>query len=326
MASQQQQQPPPVLIVGAGPRGLLLSLWLTKYNVPHRLIDAHASAGQTSRAIVVHARTLEFYRMLGLDEEILAAGAKVNALQINSNGSPRGKVMVGDAGIGQSFYPFILSVTQDEHEEILERRLQQTGGKVERGFEMVEMAVAEGERGVDVRIRPVGAGGVDEEVVRASFVVGCDGAHSAVRHAAGIEFPGGMYERTFFVADVFCHGPIQTGGNLNMCVSNKEFILILPLPRKENRARIVGIVPQDLQHPDTEEITFDDCRPTIAKAAPGLVLESVRWFAHYRVHHRCAASFQAGERVFLCGDAAHLHSPVGGQVRLLSISPIWDTI
>ena len=93
-----------------------------------------------------------------------------------------------------------------------------------------------------------------------------------------------------------------------MCVNG----LYLPLPHKENRARIIGIVPLDLQHPETEEVTFEDCLPTIKKAAPGLEVEDVRWFAHYKVHHRCAASFQHGQRVFLCGDAAHLHSPVGG--------------
>jgi 2-polyprenyl-6-methoxyphenol hydroxylase-like FAD-dependent oxidoreductase len=295
---------------------MLFSLWLTKYNIPHRIIDKHTTTGQTSRAIVVHARTLEFYRMLGIDHEVLDISAKVKCLQINSNGQKKGLVPVGDAGIGQSFYPFISSVTQDEHEEVLQRRLEAAGQRVERGLEMVGVALPEGDKPDEfpkVTIRPVDGSNEDEEVVTASYVIGCDGAHSGVRHATGIEMKGGTYERTFFVADVFCHGPMQTEGNLNMCLSSSEFVIILPLPHKENRARIIGIVPQELQHPTTEEITFDDCLPTIKKSAPRLKVDDLRWFAHYRVHHRCADTFQHGNRVFLCGDAAHLHSPVGGQ-------------
>jgi 2-polyprenyl-6-methoxyphenol hydroxylase-like FAD-dependent oxidoreductase len=314
--SSKPLTPPPVLIVGAGPTGLLMSLWLTKYGVPHRIIDRHTTTGQTSRAIVMHARTLEYYRMLGLDQEIVDVGAKVKQLNINNSGRKRGEVLVGDAGIGQSNFPFILSVTQDEHEEILQQRLEAAGQKVERGVEMVKMDLPpenDAQCYVGATIRPVGGSSIDEEAITTSYVIGCDGAHSSVRHATGIAMDGGTYQHTFFVADVFCHSPIQTEGNLNLCISSKEFVVVLPLPHKENRARFIGIVPHNLRHLEIEEITFEDCLPTIKKAVPGMEVEDVRWFAHYRVHHRCAASFQYGHRVFLCGDAAHLHSPVGGQ-------------
>ena len=251
--------------------------------------------------------------MLGLNDEILDAGAKLGALKINNAGRKKGEVLVGDAGVGKSPFPFILTVTQDEHEEILERRLEEAGTLVERGIEMVKMdrpPENDVESYVNVTIRPVGT--EDEEIVTASYVVGCDGAHSGVRHATGISMEGGTYARTFFVADVFCHGPMQTEGALNLCTSYQDFIIVLPLPHKANRARIIGLVPEELQHLD-EEITFQDCLPAILKAAPGLEVEEVRWFSHYKVHHRCAGSFQFGHRVFLCGDAAHLHSPVGGQ-------------
>ena len=254
--------------------------------------------------------------MLGIDQDVLDLSAKVKCLQINSNGQKKGLVPVGDAGIGQSFYPFISSVTQDEHEEVLQRELEMAGQTVERGVEMVKMDLPDSETLSEfpkVTIRPVDGSSAEEGRLTASYVIGCDGAHSVVRHASGIEMKGGTYERTFFVADVFCHGPMQTEGNLNMCLSSSEFVIILPLPHKENRARIIGIVPQDLQQSATEEITFEDCLPTIKKSAPGLEVQDVRWFAHYRVHHRCAESFQYGNRIFLCGDAAHLHSPVGGQ-------------
>jgi 2-polyprenyl-6-methoxyphenol hydroxylase-like FAD-dependent oxidoreductase len=251
--------------------------------------------------------------MLGLSDEIIDVGAKVGKININNGGRKKSEVLVGDAGIGQSQFPFILSVTQDEHEEILQRRLDEAGTHVERGVELVKMDLPpenDVEGYVNVTIRPVGT--ENDETVTASYVIGCDGAHSGVRHATGIAMEGGTYSRTFFVADVFCHGPMQMDGNLNLCTSHKDFIIILPLPHKSNRARIIGLVPEDLQHLD-EEITFQDCLPAISKAAPGLEVEDVRWFAHYKVHHRCASSFQYGRRVFMCGDSAHLHSPVGGQ-------------
>lgn len=251
--------------------------------------------------------------MLGLCDDIIDVGAKLGQLNINNGGRKKGEVKVGDAGVGRSQFPFILTVTQDEHEEILQRRLKEAGTHVERGVEMVRMDLpsADDTEGYpSVTIRPIGTD--KEETITASYVIGCDGAHSGVRHATEIAMEGGTYARTFFVADVFCHGPIQTAGNLNLCTSHKDFIIILPLPHKSNRARIIGLVPEDLQHL-SDEITFQDCLPAISKAAPGLEVEDVRWFAHYKVHHRCASSFQYGSRVFLCGDAAHLHSPVGGQ-------------
>ena len=251
--------------------------------------------------------------MLGLSDEIIDVGAKVKQLNLNNGGRKKGEVLVGDAGIGQSQFPFILSVTQDEHEEILQRRLEEAGMRVERGVELVKMDLPSEndlEGCVNVTIRPVGT--ENEETVTASYVIGCDGAHSGVRHATGISMEGGTYSRTFFVADVFCHGPMQTDGNLNLCTSHKDFIIVLPLPHKSNRARIIGLVPEDLQNLD-QEITSQDCLPAVSRAAPGLEVEDVRWFAHYKVHHRCASNFQYDQRVFLCGDAAHLHSPVGGQ-------------
>lgn len=290
---------------------MLMSLWLTKYNVPHRIIDKALSIGTTSRATVVHARTLEMYRMLGIDEELVNVGAKIEKLALSTSGRLGGEVILGDAGIGRSQYPFILSATQDEHEEVLQRHLDAVGVKVERGIEMVRMDApleTDAKSYVKVTVRPVG--GDKEEVITASYVIGCDGAHSPVRHATGITMEGGTYERQFFVADVSCHGLMQTVGKLNVCFSPTEYQIMLPLPHKDNRARVIGVVPLHLDHPD-EDITFEDCLPVIKRATPSLVIDEVRWFAHYRVHHRTAARFQYGHRVFLCGDAAHLHSPVG---------------
>ena len=302
----------PVLVVGAGPTGLMLSHWLVKYGVPHRIVDKNSGAGQTSRAIVMHARTLEFYRMLVLAEEVIALGTRVEGLTVLHSGQEQANIRVRAAGVGMSEYPFVLSVTQDEHEELLERMLIKRGQHIERGLEVVGVsAPGVGSDGdVTVTLRAVDSG--KEETMTASYVIGCDGAHSGVRHATGITMEGGTYARSFFVADVFYSGDMQTQGRLNLCMSRNEFLVLMPLPHKTNRARIIGFVPEDKEDPATK-ISFEDCRPAVFKCAPNISIDDVRWFARYKVHHRTAAHFHHGPRVFLCGDAAHLHSPLGGQ-------------
>jgi 2-polyprenyl-6-methoxyphenol hydroxylase-like FAD-dependent oxidoreductase len=313
MQKNESTGPAPVLVVGAGPTGLLMSLWLTKYGVPHRIVDKTTGTGQTSRAIVMHARTLELYRMLGIADDILKLGTKVEKMVIRHSGKERGEMLIGDAGQGQSYYPFILSVTQDEHEEVLERKLAERGTHVEWGVEVANIQLPDdGDDNADVKVslRPSGSGA--EEHFLASYVIGCDGAHSVVRHSTGITMEGGTYANRFFVADVYCHGDMQTQGQLNLCMMNSGFAMVAPLPHKENRARLVSLVPKAFEDNDNP-VTFEDCWPSVSKAAPNLVIDKVNWFSCYKVHHRCASSFQAGKRAFLCGDSAHLHSPVGGQ-------------
>ena len=297
----------PVLVVGAGPTGMMLSLWLQRLGVSHRIVDGASSSGQTSRALVVHARTLELYRQLGLAEAVIAKGTRIESLVVHHNGTPRGVVPVGLGGQGLSKYPFILSITQDEHEALQEATLAERGVTVERSVECVE-ATPDGADRMKVTLR---AHGRDEHLT-AGYVIGCDGAHSRVRQSAGIEMLGGTYDRAFFVADVLHSGPPSTQGQMNMCLSREDFCMIIPMPHQPGRARLIGFVPRAGESLRPEQGTFDDVRPAVARNAPKLHVDEVNWFARYRVHHRVAAHFRQG-RVFLCGDAAHIHSPVGGQ-------------
>src|SRR5262249_12656186 len=191
-----------VLIVGAGPTGLVLALWLRRLGIAVRIVDRAAEPGTTSRALAVQARTLEFYRQVGLADSVLARGREIGAVNLWAAGRPVAHAVFGDMGAGISPYAYALIFPQDEHERLLIDRLRDAGASVERQVTCVGLE----QRGDRVVARLAHADG-SLETCETAFVAGCDGAHSAVREALSIGFEGGTYEHLFYVADVEADGP-----------------------------------------------------------------------------------------------------------------------
>jgi 2-polyprenyl-6-methoxyphenol hydroxylase-like FAD-dependent oxidoreductase len=294
---------PQVLIVGAGPTGLVLALWLARRGVRVRIIDKVAEPGTTSRALVVHARTLEFYRQLGIAEAVVQRSHHFAAGNLWVNDRVAGRVEFGPMGEGMTPFPYMLIFPQDEHERLLIDRLAEAGVAVERPVELVTFT----EQGDHVLARLRHANGA-EESCRADYLAGCDGAHSMVRGVMGAGFPGGTYERLFYVADVAAAGAVMNG-DLNIALDESDFLAVFPL-KDLAHARLIGTVreeevggPETLAWDDVSHDALDRLR---------IQIDRVNWFSTYRVHHRVADRFQQG-RAFLLGDAAHIHSPVGGQ-------------
>jgi 2-polyprenyl-6-methoxyphenol hydroxylase-like FAD-dependent oxidoreductase len=293
----------PVLIVGAGPTGLALALWLTRFGVAVRIIDKTAEPGTTSRALAVQARTLEFYRQIGIADALVAGGVKVEDLNFWVKGARAARMPIHRLGEGLSPYPFPLVFPQDAHERLLIERLDALGVRVERRTELIRFE--ECDRGVRAALRrPDGS----EETCEAAHLAGCDGASSSVRQQLGIGFAGGTYSGVFYVADVELAGP-SAEGELHLDIEDADFVLVFPM-KGGNRVRLVGPVRDPTGH-DGREFSFEDVR---GKAIDHLKLRiaAVNWFSTYHVHHRVADRFRQG-RAFLLGDAAHIHSPVGGQ-------------
>jgi 2-polyprenyl-6-methoxyphenol hydroxylase-like FAD-dependent oxidoreductase len=292
-----------VLIAGAGPTGLVLALWLTKAGTNVRIIDKTASPGTTSRALAVQARTLELYRQLDLTDAVVARGHRVPAGNFWIKGERKARIPLEDIGKGLTPYPFMQIFPQDEHEKLLIERLEALGVGVERQTELVSFA--ENEDGVTARLRgPDGS----EHDHRALYLAGCDGARSKVRETIGTGFPGGTYRQVFYVADIDGEGP-ALDGELHIDLDRSDFVAIFPLA-EEGRARLIGTV-RDERADRAETLTFDD----ISDHAIGQMKVSIRkvnWFSTYHVHHRVTQHFRKG-RAFLAGDAAHIHSPAGGQ-------------
>ncbi|QWT21242.1 FAD-dependent monooxygenase [Bacillus sp. NP157] len=295
-----------VLIAGAGPTGLVLALWLTAQGVKVRIVDRKDGPGDTSRAMVVQARTLELYRQLGLADRVIADGHPMVAMNMWTRGRHAARVALNDGGKGISPYPYALVYPQDHHERLLGERLEAMGVSIERSTEVVWMEQA-GDA-VNVRLRKADG---SEETTSARYLAGCDGARSFVREALGIGFEGGTYRSLFYVADVKLAGLEQpTEGHVS--IEGGDFVLVLSYG-KSGRSRLIGNVAGELSDRSdaVEKLTFDDVSQDALRRL-GATVEDVSWFSTYRVHHRVADSFRKG-RVFLLGDAAHVHSPAGGQ-------------
>jgi 2-polyprenyl-6-methoxyphenol hydroxylase-like FAD-dependent oxidoreductase len=290
-----------VLIAGAGPTGLILALWLKRLGARVRIIDKEALPGTTSRALVVHARTLELYRQAGLADAVVENGVRFDAVNMWVRAKQVARVVFGEMGIGLSPYPYALIFPQDQHERFLIERLRELGVEVERPLQLHSFD-DRGDRVIARMRRPDGS----EESCEAAYLAGCDGAHSVVRAALGTGFPGGTYEHLFYVADAQATGPV-VNQELHVALDEADILGAFPM-KGEDRVRLIGTVRQDADHSTLE---WNDVSRAVIEHL-GIDVKKLNWFSTYHVHHRVASNFRVG-RAFLLGDAAHIHSPVGGQ-------------
>ena len=292
-----------VLIIGAGPTGLVLAIWLTRLGVRVRIVDKTAEPGTSSRAVGVQARTLEFYRQLGLADAVVESGRKALALNLWVNGKNTARFFFGEMGADISPFPYALVFPQNDHEYFLTEQLAQLGITVERRTELLDFEERDG--GVQAQLKlPDGT----SETCRAAYVAGCDGAHSTVREKMEIGFSGGTYAHRCYVADVQAGG-VAMNGELHVALDKKDFLVIFPL-KEPGTARLIGVVGEAAGCA-AEETSWRDVNQHVIEKT-GLTVGRVNWFSTYRVHHRVADSFRK-RPAFLLGDAAHIHSPVGGQ-------------
>jgi 2-polyprenyl-6-methoxyphenol hydroxylase-like FAD-dependent oxidoreductase len=291
-----------VLIVGAGPTGLVLALWLTRLGVRVRIIDKTSEPGTTSRALAVQARTLEFYSQIGIAEAVVERGRKGIAANLWVAGKNVARAVFGDIGVGLSPFPYPLLFPQDEHERLLIGHLGEAGVQVERQTELLDFEDA-GANVLASLKRPDGT----RETCKAAYIAGCDGAHSTVRGQLKIEFPGGVYSHLFYVADVEAGGAAMNG-EVHVALDTTEFLAVFPL-QGQGRARLVGTMRTEIEQ--RENLSWNDVSQRVIEWMR-VDVKRVNWFSTYRVHHRVADQFRK-QHAFLLGDAAHIHSPVGGQ-------------
>jgi 2-polyprenyl-6-methoxyphenol hydroxylase-like FAD-dependent oxidoreductase len=293
-----------VLVVGAGPTGLMLANQLAWRGLRPLIIDRHAGPSLQTRALGVQARTLEIYSQLGIVERALELGKRATGANIWALGRKAARVPLGDIGRDLSPFPFLLILGQDDNERLMGDALRDRGITVNWNTELIRLA-QESDHAQATLKQPDGT----TREITASWVGGCDGAHSAVRELSGIAFQGAPYEHVFFVADTQANGSMVRD-ELNVYLWPEGFHLFFPM-RGTNHWRIVGIVPAELR--GREDLKFDDVVASVRKeAGSGLSFQKCSWFSTYRIHHRRAERFR-DRRCFLLGDAAHIHSPVGAQ-------------
>ena len=291
-----------VLIAGAGPTGMVLALSLAKQDIRVCIVDKAEGPGTTSRAMAVQARTLELYRPLGLADEVAAAGRPNGRINLWVRGKRRAQLSLRDAGAVLTPYPYVLIYPQDAHEQLLEHHLEAAGVRILRRTELAGFE----DRGESVVARLRRPQGEDLQV-EARYLAGCDGARSLVRRQLGTGFGGGTYDHIFYVADVQSRGQ-AANGEIHLSLETADFVIFLGYD-DAGRGRLVGTIRDERD--EASVLSFDDVSHR-AMASLGLEVEQVHWFSTYRVHHRVTDHYRKG-RVFLLGDAAHVHSPAGGQ-------------
>jgi 2-polyprenyl-6-methoxyphenol hydroxylase-like FAD-dependent oxidoreductase len=284
-----------VAIVGAGPTGLTLAASLAARGIDVLLLDKAAKGANTSRAAVVHARTLEVLAPLEVTGELVERGVIVPTFAVRDRDRTLMKV---DFGGLPTEHPYTLMLPQSVTEEVLARRLRALGGEPHRGHEVT--AVTQDAEGATVRL-------ADGATVRARYVVGADGMHSVVREQAGIGFTGDAYAQSFILADVHLEWGLPDD-EVQLFFSPDGLVVVAPLP--EGRHRIVATVDDAPEHPDVTDVQ-ELLSARGPRTEPARVRDIV-WGSRFRVHHRIADRYRAG-RILLAGDAAHVHSPAGGQ-------------
>ncbi|QNJ94309.1 FAD-dependent monooxygenase [Mycolicibacterium fluoranthenivorans] len=282
-----------VVVVGAGPTGLMLACELALGGVPVQLVEERTSTPNVTRAFAVHARTLELLDARGLADRLLPEGLPVYEL------TPPGGATLDLRDLPTRF-GMVLIVPQSGTEHLLETRAGELGVTVRRGAEVVGLAQHPGEVTVEL------AGG---ETVAADYVVGCDGAHSTVRRLAGIDFVGKQYQTHILLADVRLAAP--PGETLFAATGPQGVVLFVPFGDGWFRAIAWDRLRE--QAPLSEPVTVQEMRGAFDRiAGHDFGMGEMRWSSRFLSERRQARQYRSG-RVFLAGDAAHVHSPLGGQ-------------
>ncbi len=292
-----------VLIVGAGPVGLTLACELARYGVGVRLIDRAAEATQTSKALVVWSRTLELMDRMGGTQAFLAAGLRARGMTLRSGGRVLGGIRFSDVA---SPYDFGLMIPQRDTERLLGDHLRALGVGIERRVALTGFAQAP----ETVEARLVDAEG-REQRVGTPFLIGCDGAHSTVRHGLDLAFRGAPQGDDWLLADIRLAGEAAPPGDeVSIDLHRDGPFVIFPIPG--GRARVVATVGRVAGWPRPVPTLAEVQAVAASRAGPGLRVSDPVWLSHFRINERKVAAYRRG-RVFLAGDAAHIHSPAGGQ-------------
>ena len=288
-----------VLVVGAGPTGLMAGLVLARRGVPVVVVDQKAGPTRESRALAVQARTMEIYDQLGLADQVLTGAYPALRMQIGTD-APLGGVSIADLQRGETRFPGLQIFEQSANEQLLSRSLAAAGTEVLWRHRLIDLIDDVGQANGQVVALLDGPAGLVR--VRTRWCVGADGARSAVRRELDIPFEGVTDDATFWVADL---RGVRGLPDQSMAArfGDATFAVAFPLG-PAGHTRLVALAPR-------EDIGQEEALAA-ARADLGLAYDGVDWFSSYRVHHRVATAFRKGS-VFLAGDAGHVHSPVGGQ-------------
>jgi 2-polyprenyl-6-methoxyphenol hydroxylase-like FAD-dependent oxidoreductase len=294
---------PDVLVVGAGPVGLTMAAELARFGVPVRIVDRNAGRTDKSKALVLWSRSLELIDRMGCGAAFVGAGVKVTAANMRTAGRVIAHIPLDTV---TTPHPYALMLPQSETERLMEQHLNALGVQVERQVEMTRFAG--GADDVTVTLRQAGGG---EETVRPKWLIGCDGAHSVVRHSLGMAFEGDTLPSEWILADVHLAGAAFSPTELDLFWHADGTLALFPIGL--GRYRVIADVGEAHDGAPRSEPTLDDVQQILDRRGPGgITAMDPVWMSGFGINERKVADYRVG-RVFLAGDAAHVHSPAGGQ-------------
>ena len=299
-----------VLIVGAGPVGLFLANECARRGLRWRLVETRVSQSEHSKALAIFPRTLEILDMAGVVDPFLEKANRVTSVAVTTHERTLARMRFAPE---ESPYRFVAMVPQNVTERLLVEELGRKGGKVE--YETTFVSATEQDDCVSVELDHKG----ELTRLRASFVVGCDGPHSAVRHLLNLPFAGAEYDEQYMLADVETNETLPAD-ELQLCPSERGPVALFPM--SATRRRIVASV----ENTEGEAPSLDLVRKVLAERAPsGIEARALYWSSYFRSHHRQVAELRVG-RIFIAGDAAHIHSPFGGQGMNTGLHDVWNLV
>lgn len=305
-----------VFVVGAGPSGLLMAAELIRHGLRCRIIDKSSHPSDKSQALAIQARTLEILNYIGITDECIEQGLKISHVIPTSQGKKLCDISLEHA---ETPYPFVLSLEQSKFERILIEKLQKMGCHVERKLELLDFQ--QSAESVHLSLKNKGK----EEVCKAKWLIGCDGAHSTVRHRLGLSFEGGSFPQIFSLMDLDMQWKYPRDRAVGF-LEKTGILFCIPIKDK-NRCRLVFQTDRSLAFLKTHKIidhgeisssvlpkpTLEEAKQIIHQYADrNAILKNLVWSSNFSINSRMVGRYQKG-RVFLVGDASHIHSPVGGQ-------------
>lgn len=291
-----------VLISGAGPSGLMMAAQLLRYGLQPVIIDSKTELTRESRALAVQARSMEIFRQLGIDHAALSEGNVVKGLSFYQDAEAVMRLDLASSGSGISPFPYVLILEQSKTEKLLLDYLTSKACPVYWNTELLDVNLSDKQAVIRVKRDDT------ETTVSCDWLIAADGASGRIRKKLGISFSGGTYLSRFYLADLnIRQGPGPE--DVRILLKDEGFVAIFPI--SSDNYRFIGMLPGTLKN--RESISFEDIKPYITYTL-GFPLqeERCRWFSTYQLHHRMASRFR-NRSCFLIGDAAHIHSPIGGQ-------------
>jgi len=292
-----------VLIVGAGPAGLMMACQLAIHQVPFRIIDKNESSSESSGALIVQARSLEIFEQMGIASEAISEGIIANKVNILYNGNKITSTVINDIGGKLSRFPFLLMLEQSKTEKLLLKFIGERGHAVERGIRFKSF-IQDNETTTSVVILPDGS----EQSIISKYVIAADGANSIIRDFLNIPFEGKTYSKPIFILD--CKAQTELiPGEISFAFSNSSVAGFFPL--KDSRWRIDSNLPPELEKRD--KIKFEDIEKDFHLwTRMNVTFQGYEWFSVAHSHQKYAGSIHV-RNCFLIGDAAHVNTPVGAQ-------------